>query len=83
MILDDAEWAVLDVVEGFPLDAGGVFEPAALVSAARARSSFGEARLLEATATLRDKGMFLALEDGRLQVAGPGRTLLAERAERR
>ena len=83
MILDDAEQAVLDVVEGYPLDAGGVFEPAALVSAARGRSSFGEERLRQATATLLDKGMFLPLDDGRLQVAGPARTALAERAARR
>ena len=79
VILDDAEWAVLDAVERFPMDAGGVFDEAALVSQAQGCSSFGEARLLQATASLRDKGLFLALEDGRLQVTGPGRSALADR----
>ena len=79
IILDDAEWALMDVVKALPLEGGGVVDEQVLIDGAAGRTSFDVGRIAEAATRLRDRGFLVDLGGGKVQIGRRAQAFLAAR----
>ena len=82
LILDDAEWALMDAFEALGPAWLGMAQEADLLSRAAARRAFSADRLAEALATLEEKAVVLRSDGAVLSLSQRGSDLLAARRVR-